>query len=229
MIEAIIIDDEPKAIELLENYCNRSSTISCIKSFRNPIEALQFIEQKTPQVIFLDINMPNLSGTQLAKLIPSNCHIIFTTAYPEYAVESYNLNATDYLLKPITYQRFFKAVDKVSIALKKETELKNRSTKPTIIVKSGYEKHQISIDDILYLEKDGNYMVYHTLKKKILARETVSAALERLPKTFIRTHKSYVVTLNNITSIEKDNVIINSKKIPISKTYKEDLLKKLEL
>ncbi|WP_298897146.1 LytTR family DNA-binding domain-containing protein [uncultured Psychroserpens sp.] len=227
MIEAIIIDDEPKAIELLENYCNRSSAISCIKSFRNPIEALQFIEQKTPQVIFLDINMPNLSGTQLAKLIPSNCHIIFTTAYPEYAVESYNLNATDYLLKPITYQRFFKAVDKVSIALKKETELKNKSTKPTIIVKSGYEKHQISIDDILYLEKDGNYMVYHTLKKKILARETINTALERLPEMFIQTHKSFIVSIQHIEVLESKYIYISDVKIPVSHRYKANLEQKL--
>ncbi|MCD2259201.1 LytR/AlgR family response regulator transcription factor [Psychroserpens luteolus] len=227
MIEAIIIDDEPKAIELLENYCNRSSVILCIKSFRNPIEALQFIEQKTPQVIFLDINMPKLSGTQLAKLIPSNSHIIFTTAYPEYAVESYNLNATDYLLKPITYQRFFKAVDKVSIALKKETELKNKSTKPTIIVKSGYEKYQISIDDILYLEKDGNYMVYHTLKKKILARETVSAALERLPETFIQTHKSFIVSTTHIEVLKSKHVHIKGVKIPVSHRYKVNLEQKL--
>ena len=220
MIEAIIIDDEPKAIDLLENYCLRSNIISSIKSFRNPIEALHFIELKTPQLIFLDINMPNLSGIQLAKLIPSQCHIIFTTAYSEHAVESYNLNATDYLLKPITYQRFFKALDKVSISLKLENDLKNKSTEPTIIIKSGYAKHQLLIDDILYLEKDGNYMIYHTTRKKILARETISFALERLPDTFIQTHKSFIISIKHIDVIESKYLYINSIKIPITNRYK---------
>nr|WP_321236455.1 LytTR family DNA-binding domain-containing protein [uncultured Psychroserpens sp.] len=224
MIEAIIIDDEPKAIELLETYCSRSNDILCVKSFRNPIEALQFIENNPLQLIFVDINMPNLSGIQLAKLIPSESYIIFTTAYPEYAVESYDLNATDYLLKPITYQRFLKAITKVSEIIKKESELKSKSSKHTILIKSGYEKHKLFLDDILYLEKDGNYMVYHTIEKKIMARETINNALEKLPESFVQIHKSYIVSKEKIERLDKKHVYIKLKKIPFSATYKSVLL-----
>ncbi|WP_298903875.1 LytTR family DNA-binding domain-containing protein [uncultured Psychroserpens sp.] len=227
MIDAIIIDDEPKAIELLENYCARSNDIYHVKSFRNPIEALQFIEHKPPHLIFLDINMPNLSGIQLAKLIPNECHIIFTTAYSEYAVESYNLNAIDYLLKPITHQRFLKAIEKVSSIIKTRNDLISKHTKATIMVKSGYEKHQLVLDDILYLEKDGNYMVYHNLTKKILARETIGEALEKLPNTFIQTHKSFIVSIKHIEKLKSKYVYINDIKIPVSNRYKSTLEDKL--
>lgn len=227
MIEAIIIDDEPKAIELLKNYCERSHDILCMKSFRNAIKALQYIETKKPQLILLDINMPNLSGIQLAKLIPAETHIVFTTAYSEYAVESYNLNATDYLLKPITYKRFRAAIDKVSDMITTSTRLTSEHPKPTLIIKSGYEKHQIEIDSILYLEKDGNYMNYHTLNKKILARETINEALEKLPNTFVQVHKSYIVSLPHIEVIDSKHVLINSNRIPMSNRYKTILDNKL--
>lgn len=227
MIEAIIIDDEPKAIELLENYCDRSHDITCLKSFRNAIEGLQYIERKTPQLIFLDINMPNLSGIQLAKLIPTESHIVFTTAYSEYAVESYNLSATDYLLKPITYKRFLQAVDKVSNSIKKISDFKTKPVRSTIVIKSGYEKHLLNIDDILYLEKDGNYMNYHTLNKKILARETISVALEKLPETFVQVHKSYIVSVRHIDVLESKHLYIKSIKIPVSSRYKVILDHKL--
>lgn len=223
MIEAIIIDDEPKAIELLESYCNRSDELICLKSFRNPIEALQFIEKKTPQLIFLDINMPNLSGMQLAKLIPTESHIVFTTAYSEYAVESYNLNAADYLLKPIAYKRFSIAIDKVSALISTTREIKTEHIKSTLIIKSGYEKHLLNMNDILYLEKDGNYMKYHTQHTKILARETISEALEKLPKTFMQVHKSYIVNTSKISKCTKDMIDIENRQIPMSATYRSDL------
>lgn len=127
--------------------------------------------------------MPNLSRIHLTKIIPSQSHIIFTTTYSEYAVESYNLNATDYLLKPITFQRFLKAVTKVYDIVKKDTELKRTNSKQTILIKSGYQNHLLELDTILYLEKDGNYMIYHTLEKKILARETIAETLAKLPSS----------------------------------------------
>jgi DNA-binding LytR/AlgR family response regulator len=225
MLEAIIIDDEPKAIELLENYCQRIDALLCMKSFRNPIEALQYLETYTPQIIFLDINMPNLSGLQLAKLIPTESHIVFTTAYSEHAVESYNLNATDYLLKPITFQRFLKAVEKVSGLLKKDIVHKTKTPEKTIQIKSGYQKHFVFIKDIFYLEKDGNYMTYHTKEKTILARETIAEALRNLPEIFVQVHKSFIISVKQIELIEPKFVSINSVKIPISKRYKSILEK----
>lgn len=225
MLNAIIIDDEPKAIELLENYCERIDALLCIKSFRNPIKALQYLESYTPQIIFLDINMPNLSGLQLAKLIPVESHIIFTTAYSEHSVESYNLNATDYLLKPITFQRFLKAVERVSDLLKKDTIPDTKTIDKTIQIRSGYQKHFVSVKDILYLEKDGNYITYHTKETTILARETIAEALNNLPEIFVQVHKSYIISVEKIELIEHKFVHINSIKIPVSKNYKSNIEK----
>ena len=227
MIEAIIIDDEPKAIELLTHYCVKSQEVFLLKSFRNPIEALECIEHKKPQLIFLDINMPNLSGIQLAKLIPAESHIVFTTAYSEYAVESYNLSAIDYLLKPITYQRFLKALDKVVSLIKTKNDLISKQATAALIIKSGYDKYQLNVDDILYLEKDGNYMIYHTLSKTILARETISEALKKLPNGFMQTHKSFIVSIKHIEKLKSKYAYINDVKIPVSSRYKLALEHKL--
>lgn len=223
ILKAIIVDDEPKAIELLENYCERIPNIECMQTFRNPIEALLYIEKKVPEVVFLDINMPNLSGIQAAKIIPKSTHIIFTTAYAEYAVESYELNASDYLLKPITFQRFVKAIDK----LKPQTVTKETTHSKQIIIKSGYQTFQIDTNTILYLEKEGNYMTYHTTSKKILARESISEALVKLPSNFVQVHKSYIIQLERIELFDQNHVIIDTIKIPVSKSYKAILKEKL--
>ncbi|MCH2196547.1 response regulator transcription factor [Kordia sp.] len=223
ILKAIIIDDEPKAIDLLENYCERIPTIQCMKSFRNPIEALQYIDKQQPDVVFLDINMPNLSGIQAAKIIPTKTHIIFTTAYAEYAVESYELNASDYLLKPITFQRFVKAIDK----LKPHAITKETSSAKKIIIKSGYQTFQIAPNTILFLKKEGNYMTYQTTSKKILARESIAEALKKLPENFIQVHKSYIVRLESIELFDQNHVEINTIKIPVSKSYKTILKEKL--
>ncbi len=226
MLNAVIIDDEPKAIELMENYCNRCDDIGSWTSFRNPINALKHIEDKVPHIIFLDINMPNISGVQLAKLVPKQCRIIFTTAYPQYAVESYDLDAADYLLKPVVFQRFLKAVTKVSKILKNNSNTIAERDQ-TLLIKSGYQKHRVNIDDILYLKKDGNYMVYYTNEKKIMARETIADALDKLPHSFVRTHKSYIVSIEKIDLIESKYVFIKGTKIPISDSHRTDLEKQM--
>lgn len=223
ILKAIIVDDEPKAIELLENYCDRIPNIECMQTFRNPVEAILYIEKQKPDIVFLDINMPNLSGIQAAKIIPKSTHIIFTTAYAEYAVESYELNAKDYLLKPITFQRFVKAIDK----LKPSINTKDTKTSERIIIKSGYQTFQIAAETILYLEKEGNYMTYHTTTKKILARESISEALTKLPSNFIQVHKSYIIQLESVALFDQNHVIINTVKIPVSKSYKAILKEKL--
>ncbi|MGH1386658.1 LytR/AlgR family response regulator transcription factor [Kordia sp.] len=224
ILKAIIVDDEPKAIELLENYCNRIPNIECMQTFRNPVKALIYIEKQKPDVVFLDINMPNLSGIQAAKIIPKPTRIIFTTAYAEYAVESYELNASDYLLKPITFQRFIKAIDKLQLS----SSVKETKVSEQIIIKSGYQTFQVATETILYLEKEGNYMTYHTTTKKILARESVSEALTKLPSNFIQVHKSYIIQLEHIEVFDQNHLIINSVKIPVSKSYKASLKDRLK-
>src|ERR1700761_3876518 len=158
MISCITIDDEPKALEVIERYCKKSSLVDLKASFREPVKAIEYLNREKVDLIFLDINMPDINGMQLVQTLPTKPMIIFTTAYSTYAVESYDLNAIDYLLKPITFERFLAALNK---ALNLKT-LKNGSTAKddddtSIFVKSGPQTYQVKLSDILYLEKDGNY------------------------------------------------------------------------
>ena len=230
MITCVIIDDEPKAIELLEDYIHRLPQLQCLATFRNPIKALEYINQEKPALIFLDINMPQLSGLSLAKILPVSVAIIFTTAHSEHAVKSYDMEALDYLLKPIGFERFVKAVNKAQLSISK-TEISTTQVKdslPDIIsLKSGYDIYRIPLKDILYLEKDGNYMIYHTLQQKILVRESIADALRRLPAAFMQVHKSYIVALNKINVIEKDGIKINQQLIPIALKYRPLLIDRL--
>jgi len=226
MLKIVIIDDAPKAIKLLENYIGRVAFLNCLASFRNPIEGLDYIQNQHVDLVLLDINMPKLSGISLAKIINPTMNIIFTTAYSEHAVESYNLNAIDYLLKPITFDRFLKAVTKVQA--NKKTKTDRRKGSKSISVKSGYVLHRINLDDILYLEKDANYMTYHTIEKKILARESVSETLEKLSSDFIQIHKSYIIPIDKIESVDSNHIVIKDSKLPIGKNYKENLMRFLK-
>lgn len=219
MIKSVIVDDEPKAIELLESYMERLSFITCQASFRNPLSAVDAIKNDPPDLVLLDINMPELSGMSLAGILPLEVKIIFTTAYSEYAVKSYDIAAIDYLLKPIGFERFVKAISKIQI-----TSNSSNTLNGIISLKSGYEIHRIALVDILFLEKDGNYMIYHTLEQKILVRENTADALEKLPNNFIQVHKSFIVALNKIKLIERDGLKINQRLIPVSPKYRTKLL-----
>jgi DNA-binding LytR/AlgR family response regulator len=210
MLDLVIIDDEPRAIALLAGYCNRIEDLNCIGKFRNPIEALDFIKANIPSFILLDINMPNLSGMDLAKLLPKECQIIFTTAHAQYAVESYNLATIDYLLKPISFDRFTTAVQKIRMA----------QDESYFLIKSGYDNHKILLDNLLFLKKDGNYMTYMTSHNKILSRQTVAEALEKLTDDFIQVHKSYIVPLSKITRFSTNSINIGDHEIPVGSTYK---------
>ncbi|WP_025743298.1 LytR/AlgR family response regulator transcription factor [Aquimarina pacifica] len=223
-MKVIIVEDEPKAIELLKSYLNHFDSIELVATFRNGLKAFEFLSQEPIDLILLDINMPHISGISLSKILPDNVKVIFTTAYSEYAVESYEMQAVDYLVKPISIERFTKSISRVlsskSTAIDRENQL--------ILVKSGFETFRLESVSILYLEKDGNYMNYHCLDQKILARETIQESLEKLPDSFIQTHKSYIVNLANITSFTSTELTIGKGKIPISETYKNDTLKRLE-
>lgn len=223
-MNAIIIDDEPKAIELLKSYIQHFRKIKLIGTFRNGMRALEFLAENDVNLIFLDINMPHLSGISLSKIIDSNTKIIFTTAYSEYAVESYEVNAVDYLLKPISLERFTKAVEKAIT-----NKMPNEETSNSISIKSGKKVHVADTNDIMYLAKDGNYIVYHLLNKKIMARQSITEALSVLPKHFIQTHKSYIINMNKVDFFDKDDVSIMSNLIPIGLSFKASLLKKLNI
>lgn len=222
-MKVIIVDDEPKAIALLSSYLSHFSDFELIATFRNGLKALNFLNNHTVDLVLLDINMPHLSGISLSKMIAPSTKIIFTTAYSEYAVESYEVTAVDYLLKPINLERFTKAISKM-IGTSSPAAAPASSV---IMVKSGAKIFRVDAADILFLEKDGNYMTYHTKQQKILARESVAAALALLPSHFIQTHKSYIVNIHQMDFIDKNEISIADTAIPIGSSFKEQVLKKI--
>jgi len=229
-MKCTVIDDEPFALELIKDYIKKTPFLELGQSFSNPFKALAFLTSEQVDLIFLDINMPELSGIQLLKSLPSPPKVIFTTAYPEFAAESYEYNAIDYLLKPVKYERFLKSVNK-AIALMKTNSPANTDTDSTtdkaehIYIKSGTRLVKVKISDILYIEGAGNYMIFHTSERKILSLLTMQEALDLLSRErFIRIHKSYLVSLTNIEAIEKHDVIIKGKQVPIGITYREQFL-----
>lgn len=222
-MKAIIVDDEPRAIELLSNYLKHFEGIELLATFRNGLKAFEYISSSDIDLIFLDINMPHISGITLSKMLSDKVKVIFTTAYSEYAVESYEIQATDYLLKPISLERFAKAMKLVMSSNKQ----KMSSQKNTVLIKSGFETYRVETSSILYLMKEGNYMTYFTKDKKIVARETIQASLDKLPACFVQTHKSYIANTAQITKYDKNKVVVGDIAIPISDSYREAFLSKV--
>ncbi len=216
MITCIAIDDEPKALEVIERYCGKTSQVSLKASFREPVKAIEFLQREKVDLVFLDINMPDINGIQLLQTLSHKPLVIFTTAYSHYAVESYELNALDYLLKPITFERFLIALNKAAAVLS--------SKETTIFFKSGPQTYQVKVADILYFEKDGNYITVHLKDKQILIRENMSNIFDLVPAAdFLRVHKSYVVAIKHITMIEVHQLTAGSGKIPIGSSYRESV------
>jgi DNA-binding LytR/AlgR family response regulator len=223
MIRCIIIDDEPKAIELLKLYAERLNNLMVVDTFRDPIEAIKFLESHLVDLVFLDINMPNINGISVAKIIDQKSMIIFTTAYSEHAVESYDIGAVDYLLKPISYERFYKSIEKVRPRIPDQ-----RNNHGFIILKSGNTSHRLDANNILFLQKDGNYCFYHTSENRIMARESTSEALSKLPSQFIRVHKSYIINIDHVSQFTHENIYIKKHQIPIGESYRKSALSKLQ-
>jgi len=230
MINCIAIDDEPKALEIIGRYCQKIDSLCLKASFREPVKALDFLNRVSVDLIFLDINMPDINGIQLIASLANKPMVIFTTAYSKYAVESYDLNAVDYLLKPITFDRFLAAINKASISLTAKTKVNKTEVQETIFIKSGPQTHQVKVSDILYLQKEGNYITVFLKDKRILIRENMNDIFDLIPSAdFVRVHKSYVVAIEHISLIEVHQIIINGEKIPIGSTYREPLRMRLGL
>jgi len=229
-MRVIIVDDEPRAIELIASYLEHFSSFELVSTFRNGLKALEFLNTNSVDVVFLDINMPHLSGLSLSKMIDSKTDIIFTTAYSEHALESYEVNALDYLLKPISLERFSKTITKLIDKHEGRNTSPNpdKDTSSTIFVKSGLETHQVKVDDICYLQKDGNYIYYYVGEKKIMARQSIGDALKNLPGNFSQIQKSYIVNFAKIDSISSDYIIIGKNEIPIGSQYKSLVLSKFK-
>jgi two-component system LytT family response regulator len=230
VITCIAIDDEPMALEVIERYCGKSNLVDLKATFREPVKAIEYLNREKINLVFLDINMPDISGMQLVQTLSPRPMIIFTTAYSHYAVDSYNLNAIDYLLKPITFERFLAAVNKAIAALSVKINHTTKEDDTTIFIKSGPQTYQVKVNDILYLEKDGNYITVHLKDRNILIRENMGDIFDLVPASdFVRIHKSYVVAVKHISMIEVHQLIINGEKIPIGSTYRDPLRAKLGL
>lgn len=216
------------ALEVIERYCAKSELVELKAVFREPVKAIEYLGREKTDLIILDINMPEISGIQLIQTLSPRPLIIFTTAYSHYAVESYNLNAIDYLLKPIAFDRFLTAVNKVVETVAGKSSVTGNNEDPTIFIKSGPQTHQVKVRDILYLEKDGNYMTAYLKDRKILIRENMSDVFDLVPAAdFIRVHKSYIVAIRHISMIEVHQLTINNEKIPVGSTYRESLRARL--
>jgi two-component system, LytTR family, response regulator len=225
-MKVIIVDDEPRAIDLLKGYLEHFSSMELVATFRNGLKAYEYISKEPVDLIFLDINMPHVSGISLSKMLPDHVKVIFTTAYSEYAVESYEIQAIDYLVKPISLERFTKSISRVLSHAEPAAEAE--AEKNTIHVKSGSETFRLDATQILFLEKDGNYMTYHCAGRNVMARETIRESLEKLPDTFIQTHKSYIVNTGNVVSYDANILNMGKDKIPVSDSYREKVFRALK-
>lgn len=223
----IIVDDEPPAIRLLEKYISKVHFLSLENSFTNPLEALQYLNSNTVDLVFLDIQMPEISGIQLSKIINSNTQIIFTTAYAQFALDSYDVAAVDYLLKPIDFERFYKAVNKINAL---PQPIQETDTDSYLFVKTDGKNNFIKlfIKDILYIEGLKNYLSIQLRHEQIITYGTLKHLKESLPKQdFVQIHKSYIIALKHIDKIDNQSVWINNSELPIGNTYKKEFYEEI--
>lgn len=232
-VNCIIVDDEPIAREILENHLQKVDAITVVATCKNAVEAFNAINSNEIDLIFLDINMPEISGLSFAKSINKNIKIIFTTAYREYAVDGFNLQAVDYLLKPISFERLLQAVNKY---LGENSIINTVSTSEIIQEKSDFifvraDRKMIKIDfsEINYIESFSDYLKFHLIDKIVVTRETISSIEAKLPKSdFLRIHRSYIVSISKIASFTNEFIEIDKKALPISRSYKIAVLNRLE-
>lgn len=236
MIRCVVVDDKPLAIDILNDYIGKIPDLTLAFSSTNPLEALDYVMKNEVELIFLDIQMPQLNGVQFMKIVNEKCQIILTTAYSEYALEGFENNAIDYLLKPVSFERFYKAVQKVirhlSLTLATQTPLTYQAAEPEndyIFVKTEYKLVKINTDDILFVEGMQNYVAIQTKTEKILSLQSIKKTEEQLPKKqFIRVHRSFIVAVKKINSIERARIYIGDAVIPFGDLYKDDFYKLIE-
>ncbi len=229
-MNCIIVDDEPLAQDLLEDFINKVPFLKLIDKCKNALEALEIIHKKKIDLIYLDIQMPKLSGVQFAESMQHKPMVIFTTAFSKYAVESYNLDAIDYLLKPFTFERFLKATNKAYAKHTSKVSPENEKQKNDFIfVNADYSSVKINLNDILYIEGLKDYIKIYAGSKPILTLQSLKAIQEKLPKDqFIRVHRSFIISINKIESIQRNRIIIGEKRIPVGDSYKKDFYQLVE-
>ncbi len=222
-----IVDDELLARKVLEEYCSKIENFDIVISTGNPLEFINFIQQNDVDLIFLDIKMPELNGMEILRSLLKPPKVILTTAYSEYALESYNYGVVDYLLKPIKLERFLKAINKVSVSKIKDP--KKNSVSEELQIKHDGMPVNISFTSILYIQSFGNYLKIFTDSRMYLISETLINITTLLSENFQRTHKSYISNLDRVTKATKTYVLIENNKVPVSAMYKVIVFKKLEV
>lgn len=223
-IKCIIVDDEPLAVQLLENYVQKIPFLNLVFTSNNPVTVLEYIQNNEADLIFLDIQMPQLSGINFMKIAGEQLKYILTTAYSEYALEGYEHNVIDYLLKPISFERFSKS----TLKAQEHFQIKDSGISH-FFVKSSGQQNRINFDDISFIESIKDYVNIKTENQEHIALETLKSLENQLPDHFLRVHKSFIINLNKIQTIDGKNIqLISEKIIPIGETYKSDFLLKIK-
>lgn len=228
-LRCIIIEDEPLARNLMIEYVKKIPSLDLIEAFPNPLAALETLQTAEVDILFLDVQMPEITGISLLKILKKRPLVILTTAYSEYALEGYELDVADYLLKPITFERFLKAVDKVTQRLESTRKAPasqeapaTPAAPPFVFVKDGTKLIKVRLDEILYVEGLKDYVTIHTPQQKIISLQRLKTLEEQLPADrFIRIHNSYIVSLDAIKMIQKNEVQVGSALLPIGDTYRK--------
>lgn len=242
-LKCIAVDDEPLALDIIEDYVSKVPFLELVKRTENAIEALQMVQAGGVDIVFLDIQMPELTGIQFLKIASGKADFILTTAYSQYALESYDLNVSDYLLKPIAFDRFYKAVEKVHHKTKVSAPVETIQSfiapaaaappvspvQDFIFVKTEHKIQKIELDDILYIEGLKDYISIFTRTERVITLQNMKKMDETLPKgQFIRVHKSYIIALDKIESIERSRITIGDKTIPIGDTYRDEFFRHID-
>jgi DNA-binding LytR/AlgR family response regulator len=232
-IKCLIIDDEPFATALIKAHVKQVPNLEVVEVCINALEGFEILKNESIDLIFLDIQMPLLTGIEFLKSLSNPPKVIFTTAYREYAIESYELEVVDYLLKPISFERFFKAINKFFKTI--DSKLSSDITIPVpqgsirfIYVNSNKKHHKISFSEILYVESIKDYIRIHLTDKTIVTKEKISEFEQKLPSNFLRTHRSYIINADKITAYTVHDIEIGEIEIPIGISYKKQLLEKLK-
>jgi DNA-binding LytR/AlgR family response regulator len=236
MINCLIIDDEPLALDILEDYIEKVPFLNLIKKCTSALEALEFLKKTPVDLILSDIQMPDLTGIQFLRSLAKKPDVIFTTAYSDYAVEGFNLNAVDYLLKPIAFERFLQAVNKYHEWITKHQQPQPNAEDNAesngdkfIFIKTEYKILKVNLDDVLYIEGLKDYIRIVTSKEQLLTLQSMKVMEATLPpRQFVRVHKSYIVSLKYLEAIERNKIKIKEKWIPIGNTYKDHFYKIVE-
>ncbi|TYA71595.1 LytR/AlgR family response regulator transcription factor [Seonamhaeicola marinus] len=234
IIKCIIIDDEPLAISLIETHLAKIPNMEVIAKCNNAIEAFSVLKSQQVDLMFLDIQMPLLTGMEFLKSLNNSPKVILTTAYREYAIESYEFDVVDYLLKPIAFDRFFKAINKFfkTIELKensKKTETPESNNKNFIVINVNKKLHKVLFSEILYAESLKDYVQVHTKDKSISTKFKISDFEKKLPNNFLRIHRSYIVNIDKITAFTAHDIEIDTIEIPIGISYKKQVVEKLKI